>query len=232
MAQLGWHVDIEQCIACRGCQVACKQELVLPAGIDRRRVLVQEGMSPTGRPFRQHVTVACMHCEQPACVAACPVERYWKDTAENEPLRVAFGLSSNPVTGLVLIKPGKEENPEAGVDCIRCRRCVAACPFGAARVDTCRSCGQCTNSRKHPGGRPAEKCTGCYHRLFDLNLPEGRRKPACVITCPSGALTFGELSGFTGSETTWDGAPPPGAREIADPSLTRPSVRFRPLVQR
>lgn len=56
--------------------------------------------------------------------------------------------------------------------------------------------------------------------------------PACVLTCPSGALTFGELSRFTGSETTWDGAPPSGAREIADPSLTRPSVRFRPLVLR
>jgi Fe-S-cluster-containing dehydrogenase component len=233
MPQLGWHVDIDACIACRGCEAACKQEFALPGGIRRRRVLVREGTAPSGRPYRQHVTQACMHCAQPACVAVCPVKRYWKDTDENTALRAALGILANPPTGLVLIMPSTDQDPEIGVDCIRCRRCVAACPQGAVRVDDCRTCRQCKGGMKHPGGgRPAEKCTGCYHRLFNAALPAERRRPACVLGCSSLALRFEELEGMEGYRTTWGGAPPADTREVSDPEMTNPSVRYRPQTLR
>jgi len=217
MPQYGWHVNINNCIACRACEGACKQEFALPVGVRRRFVVVQEGVSPSGIPYRRHISTACMHCERPACVTACPVGRYWKDDASNTALRVAFGMNRNPETGLVLIKPSRAENPAHGVDCIGCRRCIAACPYGAPQWDEVN--------------RRTDKCTGCYHRLFNTNLPAERRRPACVVTCSALALHFDDLTvidrGSYGVANTTTLAPT-GAREISDPSLTIPAVRFAP----
>jgi len=110
-----------------------------------------------------------------------------------------------------------QENPTHGVVCIKCKRCISACPYGAPHFD--RRAGY------------VDKCTGCYHRLFNQNLPAERRKPACVVTCSALALHFDDLavidSGAYGVADTTTSAPA-GAKEIADPSLTRPAVRFTP----
>lgn len=216
MSQYGWHIDIDNCIACRACEGACKQEFLLPAGVRRRFVVVQEGVS-FGKPYRRHISMGCMHCARPGCATACPVGRYWKDDATNAHLREAFGMSNNPETGLVLIKPSKAKDPVNGVDCIRCKRCIAACPYGAPRYDETT--------------RQVDKCTGCYHRLFNTRLPPERRKPACVVTCSALTLHFDDLAaidaGAYGPAGLTTGAPA-GAGDIADPSLTGPSVRFTP----
>lgn len=57
--------------------------------------------------------------------------------------------------------------------CTGCKACIAACPYGARYV--------------HPAGH-ADKCTFCLHRVV-----EGR-EPACVETCPTRSLTFGDLA--------------------------------------
>jgi anaerobic dimethyl sulfoxide reductase subunit B (iron-sulfur subunit) len=85
----------------------------------------------------------------------------------------------------------------AAATCVGCRYCEWACPYGAIQF----------NERS---GK-VEKCTGCSHRLAE-NLA-----PACVATCPTGALQFTRDFRPTTSE------PPEG---FADPSLTRPSIRF------
>lgn len=225
MPQYGWHVNINNCIACRACEGGCKQEFLLPVGVRRRQVVVEDGAGQSGKPYRRHISVSCMHCEKPACVAACPVGRYWKDDSTNAALRTAFGMTSNPETGLVLIKPSKAQDPQNGVDCIGCRRCIAACPYGAPHFDD-------TNGY-------TDKCTGCYHRLFNTKLPAERRKPACVVTCTSLALHFDDMTkidkggnqGDYGAayKTTWGpNNPPQNAKEIADPTYTNPNVRFAP----
>jgi Fe-S-cluster-containing dehydrogenase component len=69
-----------------------------------------------------------------------------------------------------------EEGGIVAVDrtkCTGCKACVASCPYGARYV--------------HPSGY-VDKCTFCVHRLA-----EGKR-PACVETCPTKALAFGDLS--------------------------------------
>ncbi|MDZ4134841.1 MAG: 4Fe-4S dicluster domain-containing protein, partial [Paracoccaceae bacterium] len=38
-----------------------------------------------------------------------------------------------------------------------------------------------------------KKCTLCVDRIYNENLPEEDRKPACVRTCPTGARHFGDL---------------------------------------
>lgn len=204
MAQYGWHINLDNCIACRACEGACKQEFNVPVGMRRREVLVREGTAPSGRPYRQHVTMACNHCAAPACASACPVQRYAKD----------------PETGLVLIRPTKAQDPVNGVDCLACKRCVAACPYGAARFDAVNGV--------------ADKCTGCHHRLANTSLPAERRKPACVVTCTSLALSFDTMDAIAAGAhgpaetTTWGATKPDDATEIADPTLTTPSVRYTP----
>jgi Fe-S-cluster-containing dehydrogenase component len=39
-----------------------------------------------------------------------------------------------------------------------------------------------------------KKCTLCVDRIYNDNLPEDDREPACVRTCPAGARHFGDLA--------------------------------------
>jgi sulfite dehydrogenase (quinone) subunit SoeB len=38
-----------------------------------------------------------------------------------------------------------------------------------------------------------KKCTLCVDRIYNENLPQEDREPACVRTCPTGARHFGDL---------------------------------------
>lgn len=58
--------------------------------------------------------------------------------------------------------------------CVGCGYCVQACPFGSRYI--------------HPVTNVADKCTWCYHRISK------GLKPACVLACPVGARTFGNVN--------------------------------------
>jgi formate dehydrogenase iron-sulfur subunit len=61
--------------------------------------------------------------------------------------------------------------------CIGCRYCMNACPFSVPHFDWDKGLLE---------GALMNKCTMCEHRL------EVGQEPACVQTCPTGALQFGE----------------------------------------
>jgi Fe-S-cluster-containing dehydrogenase component len=63
--------------------------------------------------------------------------------------------------------------------CIGCKLCSWACPYGAREYD-------------YDVG-VMKKCTLCVDRIYNENLPEADRVPACVATCPVGARHFGDL---------------------------------------
>jgi anaerobic dimethyl sulfoxide reductase subunit B (iron-sulfur subunit) len=104
MGRLGFYYDQSMCIGCRACQVTCKDMHDLPIGKFYRLVTTYEtGVYPDGG--RYHYSGACNHCENPACVAACPV-----------------GAMHVAEDGTVLPDPDT---------CIGCQACVSACPYGA-----------------------------------------------------------------------------------------------------
>ena len=65
-------------------------------------------------------------------------------------------------------------------DCIGCGLCAWACPYGAREMD--------------PVEKVMKKCTLCVDRIYNENLPEEDREPACVRTCPAGARHFGDFA--------------------------------------
>lgn len=63
--------------------------------------------------------------------------------------------------------------------CIGCKLCSWACPYGAREFDEDEGV--------------MKKCTLCIDRIYNENLEEVDRVPACVSTCPAGARHFGDL---------------------------------------
>ena len=72
--------------------------------------------------------------------------------------------------GIVLVDEDK---------CIGCKLCSWACPYGAREYDVFEGV--------------MKKCTLCVDRIYNENLDEEDRVPACVLTCPTGARHYGDL---------------------------------------
>lgn len=70
-------VNSDKCIGCRGCAMACKSFNQLePDRFWRYVYPLDKDIYP--HEERAFYSLACNHCEHPACVAACPVEAYTK----------------------------------------------------------------------------------------------------------------------------------------------------------
>lgn len=157
MAQFGWVFDLSKCVGCRACTVACKIENNTPTTVNYRWVVEKEGGAwPT--PTVSFVSLACYHCEAPACRESCPVDAITKD----------------PDTGIVLI----DEDA-----CVGCRYCMAACPYGSPqfnaatqKVEKCTYCVQRTDAGLLPAC--AVTCVGgAIQSVVDENWERGDAVP-------------------------------------------------------
>lgn len=150
----GFVIDVERCIDCRACLVACRAEnnVSLPYTRIWVKDLGLRGEFP--ELSRTFVPYNCMHCEEPPCVDVCTSGATYKDDSN----------------GLVLV------DQEA---CIGCGLCVEACPYDARHldrergvVDKCDACAQ----RLELGQEPAcvATCIGDSRLFGDLNDPDSR----------------------------------------------------------
>ena len=165
----GMGIEIDKCIGCNRCAVACKAENDVPDApfyfrtwverytITRDGDVAVENISlgrrkETTQDVREVVRTffvpkLCNHCQNPPCVQVCPVN-----------------ATFTTPDGAVIVDAER---------CIGCRYCIQACPYGARYL--------------HPKTKTADKCTFCYHRVVR------GLQPACVEVCPTQARIFGDL---------------------------------------
>lgn len=183
-------LDLRKCVGCHACTIACVAENKLPPGVVYRPVIEEEwGTYPNvGRRFTPR---PCMQCDKPPCVPVCPVNATFKSE-----------------DGVVVVDYDQ---------CIGCRACITACPYGARTADfgltynednpvaMAPITGKEAASKyetlpmfEYQEPRPREdhdspignarKCHFCMHRVKAGQLP------ACVTSCIGRATLFGDAN--------------------------------------
>lgn len=129
--QYAFEVDLDACSGCKACVVACHSLNGLEASETWRSVGLLHGQN--GLPVLQHVTAACHHCVDPACLKGCPTNAYQKDS----------------VTGIVR---------HLDDQCFGCQYCTMACPYEVPQYSESkgivRKCDMC-HGRLVTGEAPA-----------------------------------------------------------------------------
>ena len=208
MSKWSMVIDLDKCVACQACSIACRFEnntpAVAPDQAEMGRAVrwndvfpmptagSMEGSGEYPNVKTQYMTRPCMHCENPPCIKVCPV-----------------GATFINEEGLV------EQNYAR---CIGCRFCTVGCPYGVRyfnwfepqweaplaehlNPDKVEGKGVLEGPAVRPRG-VVEKCTYCIHRLKKAHAQadaEGRDfradeyVPACVQTCTGKARFFGDL---------------------------------------
>lgn len=157
--------DIDRCIDCNGCSVACDEAHELPLGIRRRRVItLNEGIEHK----ETSVSISCMHCSDAPCASVCPVN--------------CFYIRED---GVVLHDKDI---------CIGCGYCLYACPFGAPQfprggafmtkgaMDKCTMC----------AGGPLPTNSHEEREVYGQNRIAEGKVPVCAAMCSTKALLVGD----------------------------------------
>lgn len=162
--------DVEACIDCGGCVVACKRTWDIGPGEQRISISTmlegQEGakglnasssqaLAQGESPGETSVPMQCYHCDNAPCVSVCPVDSLVKKD-----------------NGFVEVR----ENL-----CVGCQYCLTACPFGAPQFpESDDGAAQLFGS-----GGTMDKCTMCEDRQ---DVGKG---PACAEECATDAILVG-----------------------------------------
>ena len=126
-------LDMDKCIACGACAVACMDQNDLDSDktVPFRSVFSVEENGIAKTKF-VYLSLACMHCENAPCIKACPAGCIQKD------LQTQLTVYDN-------------------TNCIGCHSCAMACPFGApsfAEDGKMVKCDGCVTRVQH-GMKPA-----------------------------------------------------------------------------
>ena len=164
MKQMTFVVDMDRCIGCKGCQVACKLENTVALGDGRNKVCT---VGPTGSyPNLQmyFMTAMCQECENPSCVEVCPTGACWQDE-----------------DGIVKIDRTL---------CMGCGSCMRACPYEMIHMNkelrVADKCDLCA-SRREEGDTPAcvRNCSGSALHYGDLSDPNSEVSRLLAETDPA-----------------------------------------------
>jgi len=196
MPRWGMVIDLDRCTGCQACVVACKVENNIPTvppeeAHKGRSIAWMEVLSMVDGTYpdvkvrylpRPCMHRPCMHCDRPACIKVCPVRATYRNRE-----------------GLVA---------QVYSRCIGCRYCAMACPY-TVKYFNYSTHEWTAEEQRHLNPDVSvrvtgvvEKCTFCHHRLQKAReqariegreLKEGDYTPACVQTCPAGAMFFGDL---------------------------------------
>ncbi len=167
--KLGLVIDLDTCVGCHACVTACKgwndQGYGVPLS-DQNTY----GSEPSGTFLNRVHSYEVQPDQGPAQVINFPRSCLHCENAPCVTVCPTGASYKRTEDGIVLV------NEDA---CIGCGLCAWACPYGARELD------QAAGVMK--------KCTLCIDRIYNENLEEVDRVPACVRTCPAGARHFGDL---------------------------------------
>jgi anaerobic dimethyl sulfoxide reductase subunit B (iron-sulfur subunit) len=166
--QYGFYYDASRCIQCRTCELACKVTNNTEPGVKWRRVIETWGGNYPD-VTRAFFSLACMHCEEPACVTICPTEAIHKRVED----------------GIVVVDKNK---------CNGCQDCFTACPYGVPQFGKdgkMQKCDYCTEISREPACVESCPAEALYYGVLDELLEmatgknvkrmDGTTKPSMII---------------------------------------------------
>jgi molybdopterin-containing oxidoreductase family iron-sulfur binding subunit len=184
-------IDLDACIGCNACTIACQAENNIPVvgkeqvalGREMHWIRVDRYEAPelAGSIFQP---VPCMHCEKAPCELVCPV-----------------GATVHDTEGL---------NVQVYNRCVGTRFCSQNCPYKVRRFNFLQFSDETTESLKGQRNPNVtvrqrgvmEKCTYCLQRIARARqhaqaegrpVGEGEVITACQAVCPTRAIRFGDL---------------------------------------
>jgi Fe-S-cluster-containing dehydrogenase component len=166
--QLGLVIDLDTCVGCHACAVNCKEW----------NTGGHSAPLPDYNPYTAHAygvwfnRIHSFESDDGECGRTVHFPKSCLHCAEPACVSVCpTGASyKRAEDGIVLVNPDT---------CIGCKLCSWACPYGAREFDE--------------DAGVMKKCTLCIDRIYNENLEEQDRVPACVSTCPASARHFGDL---------------------------------------
>jgi molybdopterin-containing oxidoreductase family iron-sulfur binding subunit len=190
----GMSIDLNSCIGCNACTVACQAENNIPVvgeeevrrGREMHWIRVDryyEGAPDA--PRTHHQPVPCMHCDHAPCEVVCPV-----------------GATVHDSEGL---------NLQVYNRCVGTRFCSNNCPYKVRRFNFLQYADLASEELKAQRNPDVsvrnrgvmEKCTYCIQRIetahiaadkADRRIADGEVRTACQGVCPTQAITFGNIA--------------------------------------
>ena len=196
--QWGMVIDLDACIGCNACVVACQSENNI-AVVGKEQVELGREMhwlrvdryyegsteTPQDTIRTRFQPVPCMHCENAPCEVGCPVEATLHDSE-----------------GLNLMVYNR---------CVGTRACSGYCPYKVRKfnyLDYSAGAAPTIALMRNPevtvrARGVMEKCTYCIQRIenarIDANkanvpIADGVVRTACQSSCPTQAISFGNIA--------------------------------------